>query len=818
MIKRKIVIKDEKKVRTSMSFYFSSLTLLIILIMPILTINSLQVSAEIGSYTENFTDTAYMDETATTAEGWGGGSLINPKRDPYIIGSRDTPSSSYAVCIEGNYAYIADQNSGIRVINITNPSNPEQVGFYDTDGTAYSVEVDGNYAYVADFWGRFTVLNVTNPTTPTFIANLFTPGAAHDVWIDGDYAYLAAWNEGLQIVNITNPKNPSLLAHYDTLNYAHSLVVDGNYVYLSNRESGLYTFNVTNPSLPENLDRIDSDGNYYGLVVDGDILYVAVAEEGFKILNISNPLQVSEIRTGTYGILKDCRDVDLYENFLYVADDTNGVFIFDVHDPSNPILIGSCDTPGHALGIKIDGINAFIADGDSGLQIVQIADSISPNLITTYTPQQLFDSANDISIDGNYAFVAEDGCLRVLNITDPSSPNDVGKSFSTSWFFSGIEVSGNYAYLARDSVSQGVAIFNVSNPSSIHLPINSITDSGTYFTNDVCISGNLAFVAERVGDDNGKLLIVNITDPFNPNYVGSYSSAYRAFAVTVEGNLAYIANGAGGLLILNISNPTNPSFISRYDTQYAQDIAVSGNYVFVADYQWGVKIIDVSNPSIPIFKAEYVDLSKFMVGITVRGDFLYIATDSSVLKLNITDPSNPNLIGDFNTQNEAQNLIVTGDFAFVAESETGIRILEVNRNLGRKFTQQSQAQSIILTSIPENSLIELVELSSSYISQPNTYLHYYISADGGLHWEEVSRNHIHLVIYPGKDLLWRVSLHSYQWNASPELLMISITYEYKLPSVSEYFNLGFLFGIPIIFMYTILSLRKLRCFSNKRSD
>ena len=54
------------------------------------------------------------------------------------------------VAVSGNYAYVADDESGLRVIDITNPSSPFEAGYYDTPGYASGVAVAGNYAYVAD--------------------------------------------------------------------------------------------------------------------------------------------------------------------------------------------------------------------------------------------------------------------------------------------------------------------------------------------------------------------------------------------------------------------------------------------------------------------------------------------------------------------------------------------------------------------------------------------------------------------------------------------------------------------------------------------
>jgi len=58
---------------------------------------------------------------------------------------------------KGSYAYVADGDSGLQVIDISNPSSPNRVGYYDTPGSAYDVAVKGSYAYVADGSGGLQI-------------------------------------------------------------------------------------------------------------------------------------------------------------------------------------------------------------------------------------------------------------------------------------------------------------------------------------------------------------------------------------------------------------------------------------------------------------------------------------------------------------------------------------------------------------------------------------------------------------------------------------------------------------------------------------
>ncbi|MFN5892129.1 MAG: hypothetical protein ACK45Z_05770, partial [Dolichospermum sp.] len=65
----------------------------------------------------------------------------------------------------GNYAYVADIDSGLQIIDISNPTTPTLKGNYDTSGSAWGVQVLGNYAYVADIDSGLQIIDISNPTT-----------------------------------------------------------------------------------------------------------------------------------------------------------------------------------------------------------------------------------------------------------------------------------------------------------------------------------------------------------------------------------------------------------------------------------------------------------------------------------------------------------------------------------------------------------------------------------------------------------------------------------------------------------------------------
>ena len=67
------------------------------------------------------------------------------------------------------------------MIDVSNPANSVRVGGYDTSGFAYGVAVSGNYAYVADADAGLQVIDVSNPANPCGWAAM-TPAGMPLAW------------------------------------------------------------------------------------------------------------------------------------------------------------------------------------------------------------------------------------------------------------------------------------------------------------------------------------------------------------------------------------------------------------------------------------------------------------------------------------------------------------------------------------------------------------------------------------------------------------------------------------------------------------
>ncbi len=291
-----------------------------------------------------------------------------------------------------------------------------------------------------------------------------------------------------------------------------------------------------------------------------------------------------------------------------------------------PTLVGSGNTPDIARGVFVVGSLAYVGDGGSGLQIIDVSNPAAPTLAGSYnTP----DHAQGVFVVGSLAYVADDnvGGLQIIDVSNPAIPTLVG-NYNTPGYAWSVFVVGSLAYVADEG--SGLQIIDVSNPAAP-------TRVGSYNTPGAALGafvvGSLAYVANI--DD---LQILDVSNPAAPTLVGSYNTPGEAYGVFVVGSLAYVADYYSGLQIIDVSNPAAPTLAGSYNTPgYAYGVFVVGSLAYVADYDSGLQILDVSNPAAPV------------------------------------------LAGTYNTPGGAQDVFVVGNLAYVADYYPGLQIIDVSQ-------------------------------------------------------------------------------------------------------------------------------------------
>ncbi len=127
--------------------------------------------------------------------------------------------------------------------------------------------------------------------------------------------------------------------------------------------------------------------------------------------------------------------------------------------------------------------------------------------------------------------------------------------------------------------------------------------------------------------------------------------------------LCYLASGNNGgwdnsLQIVDVYDIQNPKLIGKIKTSYPTDVFVQNNFAYVADFHQGMNIFDVSNPTKPQLIGSYNTPDQAW-DVFVKDNNAYIATWNGGLKvLDVSNPYSPKYLTTHNTDGNAQSLFV----------------------------------------------------------------------------------------------------------------------------------------------------------------
>ena len=149
---------------------------------------------------------------------WSSGLYIvdisNPA-SPTLVRHVVTPGHPSSVSVAGNYAYIGESTNGgsVLVVDVSDPAEAAIVAGVSATHVFGLVHRDG-FVYVADQAvfdiGGMRVIDVSDPTNPVQAAHYTTCDSALAVALDGDRAFLACTSDELHIVDISTPSAPVL--------------------------------------------------------------------------------------------------------------------------------------------------------------------------------------------------------------------------------------------------------------------------------------------------------------------------------------------------------------------------------------------------------------------------------------------------------------------------------------------------------------------------------------------------------------------------------------------------------------------------------
>jgi hypothetical protein len=213
----------------------------------------------------------------------------------------DTSGRARGVATQDQYAFVADGDDGLKILNISNPTNLKQTGALGLPGFAGRVAVEGDVAVVTDATqNRVHVVDVSDKFGPVLKWTFKTLDIAREVAIQGSVAFLAergddplgpAYFSGVEAVSCKLTAKPASLNSAGIKNIrdvavtsGHVFILDpGGLTVLSRSAKGFVTAPLATMiiSATEDLQSIDGRAGTHLLVL-GKSLYLVDATSASK--------------------------------------------------------------------------------------------------------------------------------------------------------------------------------------------------------------------------------------------------------------------------------------------------------------------------------------------------------------------------------------------------------------------------------------------------------------------------------------------------------------------------------------------------------
>lgn len=293
-----------------------------------------------------------------------------------------TLDDAFAVAVEGDIAYLGDQ--GLRVIDVSDHSNPLELGSVELEGDISAVAAGGDGARVAALaWGgELSFVDASNPTRPVLRSSRPTDGI--DVSISGTVVAVAEGDQGVTLIDVTDLETPTLLASIPTSGRALAVALDSNIAVIGLAVNGVVegavaVYDVSDRNNPILMAQLPTSNWVYAIDV-ADSKAAILTGSSILMIDISNPSAPVELGSSDlrFGIPED---IAIDGSSVHVSSWSGSFHVIDFSNPSGPFVragttwdpFGIVDGgPQGGYGVSVHDGAAVIADGRYGLRVVSV--------------------------------------------------------------------------------------------------------------------------------------------------------------------------------------------------------------------------------------------------------------------------------------------------------------------------------------------------------------------------------------------------------------------------------------------------------------
>lgn len=308
----------------------------------------------------------------------------------FILVSHPTgPLPWQEMTIKENYLYLAASYYSFYIYDAS-PLNPQQIGSINLNYWPLEIDIYGNHAYVANSDSGLKIIDITSPASPTIAGKYNSSGACGQVCMYQYYAYTDM--SGYPIINCNNPSSPQVIGNLNITNPIKDMFIEGNKLYVAESGIGIKIFDLTNPSNP-NLLGTDNFSGVDCIHVINDTVYGGY---GFWLRVVDASIASSPSEVGLFNTGHNIKDVHISNEKAFILNDDRAVRAIDIQNIQSMSETGYYQYTNQHLAHDIFSVGdyVYIAHGDVGGIIIRYQQ--------TSEIEENFNLINNFKLNQNY--------------------------------------------------------------------------------------------------------------------------------------------------------------------------------------------------------------------------------------------------------------------------------------------------------------------------------------------------------------------------------------------------------------------------------
>jgi hypothetical protein len=286
-------------------------------------------------------DLAVKNNLAYIAQGEVGLMIVdisNPSNPKEVSTTTDNVRGySAKIALKDTVVYLAAGSFGITVINVSDPAQPKVTASNISIKPTKNITVSENYLFAAISEQGVKIADISYPTQPDPRGRTHTSGYARDISITSDLTKMmvACGEMGLAIYDITNFQDGfgeyPLLASCNTPGYTEAIVIneEKSLAYMACGTFGLQIIDYSDISNVHIVGSCDEGGFAKDLLYKDGKIYMATELGGLQIIDVKDP--ANPYLYGTI-LTEYALGVDIDDKYVYLADESEGLIIISIPD------------------------------------------------------------------------------------------------------------------------------------------------------------------------------------------------------------------------------------------------------------------------------------------------------------------------------------------------------------------------------------------------------------------------------------------------------------------------------------------------------